>query len=107
MTTEYIGALEVNDGYAGDLATVHLCREHNNVVLAVHPGGFYMFRDNRVSGMDSFTFSHLLSWAANTVHVDERRTVVDLISLFISRHPVVVERGDSWPEILRLAERQD
>lgn len=48
---------------------------------------------------------HLARWALATLHDDERDAVVDRIIAFITEHPDVVERGDSWMEIRRLAER--
>lgn len=57
--------------------------------------------------MDEFTQQHLnrwLEWTCNANFRDARRT---LIVDFVADHPDLITRGDSWPDILRLAERRE
>lgn len=55
--------------------------------------------------MDSFTFAHLSEWVSNHIDSELQLKTFTEIYTFVSEHPVVLERGDSWPEILRLIER--
>ena len=56
--------------------------------------------------MDQFTTDHLTAWIVDTVFEDDRASVHAAILDFVREHPVVVERGDTWPEIRMLAERR-
>lgn len=56
--------------------------------------------------MDEFTREHLTQWLLGKFGLTPEGEEADkLISDFVEAHPVVLERGDSWSEILRLAER--
>ena len=54
--------------------------------------------------MDDFDKDHLERWLARYGPVETARARA-LIHAMVREHPVVLERGDSWPEILALAER--
>jgi len=54
--------------------------------------------------MDAFTTNHLAEWAERN-HPEREGDVVDLIATYIACYPKVIDRGDSWPTILTLAQR--
>jgi hypothetical protein len=57
--------------------------------------------------VDAFTRNHLETWANHVLRDDERDGIVSRMASFVLRHPVVLSRGDSWPEIKRLADREN
>ena len=91
VTTSLIASGDVEDLPDGDWRGVSVRQAQEIVETAI---------------MSSFTFNHLLAWVANTIRFEDRRDTFDRIYAFVREFPVVVERGDSWPEILRLVERE-
>lgn len=51
--------------------------------------------------MDNWTRDHLEKWLVANGQEEAREDILDMVAA----HPQVVERGDSWPEILVLARR--
>jgi hypothetical protein len=56
--------------------------------------------------VDEFTGRHLTAWIAGAVHPEDQQKVGVGIRRFVKQHPFVIERGDSWTEIRKLAERE-
>ena len=56
--------------------------------------------------LDAFTQNHLETWLEKQFLVDERSEPRRAIVVFIDEFPEVLARGDSWPKILHLAERE-
>lgn len=59
--------------------------------------------------MDDFTRAHLRNWILREhqdATAEERETVFENFRRFVEAHPVVLERGDGWPEIQKLVFRQ-
>ncbi|HUU53136.1 MAG TPA: 2'-5' RNA ligase family protein, partial [Candidatus Bathyarchaeia archaeon] len=56
---------------------------------------------------DQQTEDHFKAWLDKTIVDDDRVSVETGIREFIKEHPDVIERGDSWPDIRRMAERNE
>lgn len=57
--------------------------------------------------MDDFTTQHLERWLEQTCNEDFRDARRTLIVAFVADYPDILARGDSWPQILALAERDE
>ena len=56
--------------------------------------------------LDEYTRGHLSNWVMKTYPMNENADDIYIgIMAFVARHPVVLQRGDSWPEIKRLVDR--
>lgn len=61
----------------------------------------------RISAVDEWTVGHLDAWLerygppGQEAQEEARELILDMVAA----HPRVLERGDSWPEILSLARR--
>ncbi len=55
--------------------------------------------------MDLSTELHLMTWLEAKVPAVDRKDVQADIRRIVADHPDLLARGDSWPEIRRLAER--
>jgi hypothetical protein len=55
---------------------------------------------------DDFTEGHLQAWLSRSVRDEERDAVEAGIKRYIEQDPVPLERGDGWPAIRNLAERE-
>ena len=55
--------------------------------------------------MDRYTLNHLRQWAEHQERPEDVDDIIDKITAFVSEYPDLLERNQSWPEILCLIER--
>ena len=56
--------------------------------------------------MDNFTMNHLRNWITSKAPIgigDDPSPIFDVMYSFCREYPEVLERGDDWPTVYRMA----
>jgi hypothetical protein len=48
--TDYLGTVDLPDGYSGSTVTVHVCKDGRGVTYGVQPSGWFTMEDARRAG---------------------------------------------------------